>query len=166
MTPDPQLAFVFPGQGSQAIGMLAELAAVHPQVRETFEEAGQGAGIDLWSLSQEGPEDQLNRTEFTQPALLAAGVAAWRAWQARGGAMPSVLAGHSLGEYAALVAAGALLVEEDVEGDARPSHPEHPPTGPPFTSDDLLELYEACAEPEWLDRLITPVDSARSEGPR
>ena len=88
--------------------MLAELAATHPQVRETFEEAGQGAGIDLWSLSQEGPEDQLNRTEFTQPALLAAGVAAWRAWQARGGAMPSVLAGHSLGEYAALVAAGAL----------------------------------------------------------
>lgn len=65
-----------------------------------------------------------------------------------------------------LVAAGALLVEEDVESDARPSHPEHPPTGPQFTSDDLIELYEACAEPEWLDRLITPVDSARSEGPR
>ena len=88
--------------------MLSELAAVHPQVREAFEEAGQGAGIDLWALSQSGPEEQLNRTEFTQPALLAAGVAAWRAWQARGGAMPSMLAGHSLGEYAALVAAGAV----------------------------------------------------------
>lgn len=108
MTPDPKLAFVFPGQGSQAVGMLAELAAVHPQVREAFAEAGEGAGIDLWSLSQEGPGDQLNRTEFTQPALLAAGVAAWRAWQACGGTMPSMLAGHSLGEYAALVAAGAL----------------------------------------------------------
>ncbi|HET8818625.1 MAG TPA: ACP S-malonyltransferase [Xanthomonadaceae bacterium] len=112
MTPDPKLAFVFPGQGSQAVGMLAELAAAHPQVRETFEEAGQGAGIDLWSLSQEGPADQLNRTEFTQPALLAAGVAAWRAWQARGGAMPAMLAGHSLGEYAALVAAGALSLAD------------------------------------------------------
>lgn len=108
MTPDPQLAFVFPGQGSQAVGMLSELAAGHPEVREAFVEAGEGAGIDLWTLGQDGPEEQLNRTEFTQPALLAAGVAAWRAWQARGGAMPSMLAGHSLGEYAALVAAGAL----------------------------------------------------------
>ncbi|HEU4814377.1 MAG TPA: ACP S-malonyltransferase [Xanthomonadaceae bacterium] len=108
MTPDPQLAFVFPGQGSQAVGMLSELAAAHPEVREAFVEAGEGAGIDLWTLGQDGPEEQLNRTEFTQPALLAAGVAAWRAWQARGGAMPSMLAGHSLGEYGALVAAGAL----------------------------------------------------------
>ena len=109
---DPQLAFVFPGQGSQSLGMLAELAERHPLVRDTFAEASQGAGLDLWALSQSGPEDQLNRTEFTQPALLAAGVAVWRAWQAQGGAQPAQLAGHSLGEYAALVAAGALSLEE------------------------------------------------------
>ena len=103
-----QLAFVFPGQGSQSVGMLAELSEFHPVIRETFVEASDGAGIDLWALSQGGPEEMLNRTEYTQPALLAAGIAVWRAWQAQGGAMPSLLAGHSLGEYTALVAAGAL----------------------------------------------------------
>ncbi|MCK7594720.1 ACP S-malonyltransferase [Pseudomarimonas salicorniae] len=102
------LALVFPGQGSQSLGMLADLAAAHPLVRDTFAEASEGAGVDLWALSQEGPEEQLNRTEFTQPALLAAGVAVWRVWSAGGGAQPAQLAGHSLGEYAALVAAGAL----------------------------------------------------------
>lgn len=102
------LAFVFPGQGSQSLGMLADLAAAQPLVRETFEEASEGAGMDLWALSQQGPEDQLNQTEFTQPALLAAGVAVWRTWLSQGGACPAVLAGHSLGEYAALVAAGCL----------------------------------------------------------
>ncbi len=109
---DPQLAFVFPGQGSQSLRMLADLAAVHHVVRETFAEASEGAGADLWSLSQDGPEDQLNRTEFTQPALLAAGIAVWRAWQAQGGAQPSRLAGHSLGEYTALVAAEALSLHD------------------------------------------------------
>lgn len=109
---DPQLAFVFPGQGSQSLRMLAELAAMHPVVRETFAEASEGANADLWSLSQDGPEDQLNRTEFTQPVLLAAGVAVWRAWQAKGGAQPSRLAGHSLGEYTALVAADALSLHD------------------------------------------------------
>jgi len=103
-----QLAFVFPGQGSQSVGMLAELSEFHPVIRETFVEASEGAGVDLWALSQGGPEEMLNRTEYTQPALLAAGIAVWRAWQAQGGAMPSLLAGHSLGEYTALVAAGAL----------------------------------------------------------
>jgi len=102
------LAFVFPGQGSQSPGMLGDLAAREPIVRETFAEASEGAGVDLWALSQEGPDEQLNRTEFTQPALLAAGVAVWRAWQQLGGARPALLAGHSLGEYSALVAAGAL----------------------------------------------------------
>lgn len=106
----PSIAFVFPGQGSQMVGMLADLAAAHPQVREAFDEAGQGAAVDLWTLAQEGPDEQLNRTEFTQPALLAAGVGVWRAWRACGGAEPSVLAGHSLGEYAALVAAGTLAL--------------------------------------------------------
>jgi [acyl-carrier-protein] S-malonyltransferase len=109
---DPQLAFVFPGQGSQSLRMLAELAATHPAVRETFAEASEGADADLWSLSQDGPEDRLNRTEFTQPALLAAGIAVWRAWQAKGGAQPARLAGHSLGEYTALVAADALSLHD------------------------------------------------------
>ena len=107
-----QLAFVFPGQGSQSLGMLGDLAQRHALVRTAFDEASQGAGADLWTLSQDGPEDQLNKTEFTQPALLAAGVAAWRAWQAEGGAQPALLAGHSLGEYAALVAAGALSLHD------------------------------------------------------
>ncbi|HRO27436.1 MAG TPA: ACP S-malonyltransferase [Luteimonas sp.] len=109
---DPQLAFVFPGQGSQSVGMLAELSELNPVVRAAFDEASEGAGVDLWALSQGGPEEQLNRTEYTQPALLAAGVAVWRAWQARGGAQPALLAGHSLGEYAALVAAGALSLRD------------------------------------------------------
>ena len=109
---DPTLAFVFPGQGSQSVGMLAELAAQHAEVRAAFDEASQGCGADLWALSQQGPEEQLNRTEFTQPALLAAGIAVWRVWQARGGAQPALLAGHSLGEYTALVAAGALSLAD------------------------------------------------------
>ncbi|UNK57725.1 ACP S-malonyltransferase [Pseudoxanthomonas daejeonensis] len=109
---DPTLAFVFPGQGSQSVGMLAELAELHPQVREVFAEASDGAGVDLWALSQGGPEEMLNRTEYTQPALLAAGIAVWRAWQAQGGAQPALLAGHSLGEYTALVAAGALSLRD------------------------------------------------------
>lgn len=109
---DSTLAFVFPGQGSQSIGMLAGLSELHPVIAETFAEASDGAAIDLWALSQGGPEDQLNRTEYTQPALLAAGIAVWRLWQAQGGAQPGVLAGHSLGEYSALVAAGALSLAD------------------------------------------------------
>ncbi|HQY82167.1 MAG TPA: ACP S-malonyltransferase, partial [Thermomonas sp.] len=92
--------------------MLAELSELHPSVKATFEEASDGAGVDLWALSQAGPEEMLNRTEYTQPALLAAGVAVWRLWQAQGGAQPAVLAGHSLGEYTALVAAGALSLRD------------------------------------------------------
>lgn len=106
------IALVFPGQGSQAVGMLAELAELHPSVKATFQEASDGAGVDLWALSQGGPEEMLNRTEYTQPALLAAGVAVWRLWNEQGGPMPSVLAGHSLGEYTALVAAGALSLHD------------------------------------------------------
>ncbi len=106
------LAFVFPGQGAQSVGMLAELAAAHAVVRATFDEAAQGVGVDLWALSQHGPEDQLNRTENTQPALLAAGVAVWRVWQQLGGAQPAQLSGHSLGEYSALVCAGALSLHD------------------------------------------------------
>jgi len=106
------LAFVFPGQGSQSVGMLAELAAAHAEVQAAFAEASQGAGLDLWNLSAHGPEDQLNRTENTQPALLAASVAVWRVWQKLGGVQPAQLSGHSLGEYSALVCAGALSLHD------------------------------------------------------
>ncbi|MEO5565086.1 MAG: ACP S-malonyltransferase [Luteimonas sp.] len=106
------LAFVFPGQGSQFIGMLAELSELHAQVKDTFVEASDGAGVDLWVMSQGGPEEMLNRTEYTQPALLAAGIAVWRLWLQHGGEQPAVLAGHSLGEYSALVAAGALSLHD------------------------------------------------------
>lgn len=92
--------------------MLAELSETHAQIRQAFDEASEGAGVDLWTLSQSGPEEMLNRTEFTQPALLAAGIAVWRAWQAAAGMPPVLLAGHSLGEYTALVAAGALSLKD------------------------------------------------------
>jgi len=108
-------AFVFPGQGSQSVGMLAELAAGEPQVRATFEEASQVLGYDLWQLVAEGPADALNATERTQPAMLSAGVATWRVWNARGGALPAVLSGHSLGEFTALVCAQALKFPAAVE---------------------------------------------------
>ena len=101
-------AIVFPGQGSQSVGMLAELAGAWPVVGETFAEASATLGYDLWQRVQEGPDTELNRTTVTQPAMLAAGVAVWRVWQARGGAAPAVMAGHSLGEYSALVCADAI----------------------------------------------------------
>ena len=109
-----RLAFVFPGQGSQAIGMLADLAAGHGAIRATFDAASAALGQDLWALAQQGPEADLNRTENTQPVLLAAGVAVFRAWQAAGGKSPDFLAGHSLGEYTALVCSGALSLEDGV----------------------------------------------------
>ncbi|MDX9765730.1 MAG: ACP S-malonyltransferase [Ectothiorhodospiraceae bacterium] len=101
-------ACVFPGQGSQSLGMLGTLADRHPEVRDCFREASDHLGRDLWSLACDGPEAELNRTENTQPLMLAAGVAVWRVWQANGGPQPAVMAGHSLGEYTALVCAGAL----------------------------------------------------------
>jgi [acyl-carrier-protein] S-malonyltransferase len=106
------LAFVFPGQGSQSVGMLAELGAEFPEVRRAFEAASEGAGMDLWALAQNGPADVLGRTENTQPALLAASVAVWRAWRAADGPAPAQMAGHSLGEYSALVCAGALPLQQ------------------------------------------------------
>ena len=112
VSPRPHLAFVFPGQGSQAVGMLAELAVEFPEVRKAFDDASEGAGLDLWALSQNGPEEELGKTEQTQPALLAASVAVWNVWCAQGGPMPAQIAGHSLGEYSALVCAGALPLRE------------------------------------------------------
>ncbi len=102
------LAFVFPGQGSQAVGMLSGAGESQALVRETFTEAAEVLEFDLWELVQKGPEERLNQTANTQPAMLAAGVAIWRLWRLKGGEMPELLAGHSLGEYTALVCAGAL----------------------------------------------------------
>jgi len=102
------IAMVFPGQGSQSQGMQAELAAAYPVVQETYAEASDVLGYDLWELVQNGPAQRLGETVVTQPAMLAAGVAAYRVWQAAGGTVPTQMAGHSLGEYTALVSAGAV----------------------------------------------------------
>src|SRR5258706_11221827 len=102
------LALVFPGQGSQSVGMLGELAANHPVVRGTFEEASAALGYDLWQLVATGPAEQLNRTEFTQPAMLTAGVPNLRLWREPGGAAPALAAGESLGEFPALVCAESM----------------------------------------------------------
>lgn len=107
-------AFLFPGQGSQSVGMLSEMAAQFPEILQSFAEASEVLKYDLWQLVHEGPEAQLQQTEFTQPALLTASVALWRLWQAQGGARPDFLAGHSLGEYSALVCAGVLEFTEAV----------------------------------------------------
>lgn len=109
-----KFAFVFPGQGSQSVGMLAELAVAHPEVQQTFAEASTVLGYDLWHLVSRGPEERLAETEVTQPAMLAAGVAVWRVWRAGGGRVPSLMAGHSLGEYSALVCAETLEFGEAV----------------------------------------------------
>ncbi|SCZ71930.1 [Acyl-carrier-protein] S-malonyltransferase [Photorhabdus luminescens] len=103
-----EFAMVFPGQGSQDLGMLADLATAFPAVEQTFAEASDVLGYDLWALVQQGPEEELNKTWQTQPALLAASVAIWRVWQEKGGKAPSLMAGHSLGEYSALVCAGVI----------------------------------------------------------
>ena len=101
-------ALTFPGQGSQSVGMLQALAAQYTQVQETFAECSDAVGYDLWQLAQEGPAEKLNQTQFTQPALLAADVAVFRAWQSHQLQAPAFMAGHSLGEYAALVCAESL----------------------------------------------------------
>jgi [acyl-carrier-protein] S-malonyltransferase len=105
---DPTIAFVFPGQGSQKVGMLAAAHDAFHAVRATFEEASEALGYDMWDLIQNGEQEALNLTETTQPVLLASSVALWRAWQAEGGVQPGMMAGHSLGEFSALVCAGAL----------------------------------------------------------
>lgn len=110
-----KIAFIFPGQGSQAVGMLADLADKYPIIEHTFAEASEALGYDLWQLVQKDEEDKLNQTEFTQPALLTASVALWRLWQQENGSEPAFLAGHSLGEYSALVAAGVIELSDAVK---------------------------------------------------
>ncbi len=109
------VAFVFPGQGSQSVGMLADLAGDFPVVGETFAEASAAMGYDLWQLVQDGPAEELNQTHITQPAMLTSGIAVWRILQQKGIAAPAVVAGHSLGEYSALVAAGAIDFSDAVK---------------------------------------------------
>jgi len=108
------LAFVFPGQGSQSVGMMSEVAEAFPVIKQTFEQASDALGFDLWKLVQEGPADELNQTHNTQPAMLTAGVAMWRVWCEQSTVRPSWVAGHSLGEYTALVCSGAIQFEDAV----------------------------------------------------
>ena len=109
------LAFVFPGQGSQSVGMLAELAANYPEVKRVFERASDALSKDLWSVVAVGPEAELNQTHNTQPAMLAAGVAVWEVWCKHSAVRPSWMAGHSLGEYTALVCSGAMSFEDGIK---------------------------------------------------
>lgn len=108
-------AFVFPGQGAQSVGMLAELAAAYPQVQQTFEEASDALGYDLWALIQNGPESELNQTEKTQPAMLTAGIAVYRVLDSQVNLTPACMAGHSLGEYTALTAAEVWSLADAVK---------------------------------------------------
>ncbi len=108
------LAMVFPGQGSQSVGMLASLAEAYPVVEQTFAQASEVLDYDLWARVQQGPADLLNQTACTQPAMLTAGVATWRCWQQKTDRIPAMMAGHSLGEYTALVCAGGLAFEDAV----------------------------------------------------
>lgn len=109
------LSFVFPGQGSQSLGMLSDLATNHGEVQETFEEASEALNKDLWKMSQEGPAELLNQTVNTQPLMLAAGVATWRVWSKQTDIKPSWMAGHSLGEYSALVCANSIAFDDAIK---------------------------------------------------
>ena len=109
------LAFVFPGQGSQSVGMLSDLAKIHPEIKQTFERASDALDQDLWSIVMQGPEADLNQTQITQPAMLAAGVAVWELWCKLSPIRPEWMAGHSLGEYSALVCAGAIGFEDAIK---------------------------------------------------
>ena len=110
-----QFAAVFPGQGSQSTGMLAELAEQYPIIKSTFEEASDTLDRDLWKITTQEDNTELNQTENTQPVMLAAGIAVWRLWLEQGGSMPVGMAGHSLGEYSALAASGALDYKDAVQ---------------------------------------------------
>jgi len=156
---------VFPGQGSQSIGMLADLATVHAEVTETFAEASDALGYDLWERIQNGPEADLNRTDCTQPAMLTAGIAVWRVWLAQGGSQPAAMAGHSLGEYSALVAAGALPFAAAVATVAKRGEymqaavPEGEGAMAAVLGLDDAGVEQACAETAAaMERVVEPVN--------
>lgn len=109
------LAFVFPGQGSQSVGMVSRLAESYPEVKHVFEQASDALGKDLWSIISSGPEEALNQTHNTQPAMLAAGVAIWKVWCKQSDICPAWVAGHSLGEYTALVCSEAISFEDGIK---------------------------------------------------
>lgn len=115
MAAQQELAFIFPGQGSQQQGMLADLASQYSVVESTFAEASEVLGYDLWNLCQNGPQEEMNMTEKTQPLLLTSSVAIWRVYQELGGAQPSLMAGHSLGEWSALVCSGVVEFKDAVK---------------------------------------------------
>ncbi len=146
------IAGIFPGQGSQSLGMLAELYNQFPEVKTTFEHASDIIGKNLWQIAQEGPEEALNSTENTQPLMLAAGIAVWRVWLAQGGRQPTVLAGHSLGEYSALVASDALEFEQAMRVVAERAHlmqsavPEGSGAMAAILGLDDAQVIEACKQ--------------------
>ena len=138
-TIDGRTAFLFPGQGSQKVGMLAELAEQFGLIQQTFDEASAALGFDVWHIAQSG--EQLDQTAYTQPVLLTASIALWRLWRELGGAAPAVLAGHSLGEYSALVAAGVLtLAQASAEGTV-----SFTPQGPVATPGPFAGKFDAAA---------------------
>lgn len=161
---DQGLAFVFPGQGSQTVGMLAELASLNSIVRSTFVEASEVLGYDLWQLVSEGPVEKLNATCQTQPAMLAAGVAAWRFWRDSSDVLPGFMAGHSLGEYTALVCAGSLDFKAGIRLVAERARlmQEAVPAGvgamAAIIGLDDEKLIAACAEATTADALVTPAN--------
>lgn len=158
------LAILFPGQGSQSVGMLADLSQAHPVIRATFDEASAAIDLDLWALSQNGPESELNRTVNTQPALLAAGVAVWRAWRAAGGAEPAFMAGHSLGEYSALVCADAISLVDGVRlvrergRLMQEAVPEGTGAMAAVLNADLSLLEEVCQSVSSVDQPVVPAN--------
>ncbi len=158
------LGMVFPGQGSQALGMSSALAEAFPEVRETYAEATEALGLDLWQLVTEGPAEALDRTENTQPAMLTADVAVWRVWQAQGGPAPAWLAGHSLGEYGALVAAGSLAFADAVRLVAERGRlmqaavPEGAGAMAAILGLDDPVVAEVCAGIDAADQVVEPVN--------
>ncbi len=161
---DNGMAFVFPGQGSQSVGMMLDLASLHPEVEQTFHAASSLLGYDLWRLVAEGPDEQLNLTEHTQPAMLAADVAAFRVWSKVSQVRPGWMAGHSLGEYSALVCAGAIRFEDAVLLVAERARLMQSAVAPgvgamaAILGMDDAKMVTVCANISSADEIVTPAN--------